>query len=72
MSVLIRAFECFVLAVFFGLLPFGIGFVLGRIIKLDRTLDRIKDEIKEIATYDAVDTLVEVAKIIDKYRGGKK
>lgn len=33
MSVLIRAIECFVLAVVFGLLPFGIGFVLGRITK---------------------------------------
>lgn len=33
MSVLIRALECFVLAVVFGLLPVGIGFVLGWIMR---------------------------------------
>ena len=33
MSVLIRAIECFVLAVVFGLLPMGIGFVLGWIMR---------------------------------------
>ena len=35
MSVLIRAIECFVEAAFWGLLPFGIGFALGRITKGD-------------------------------------
>ena len=35
MSVLIRAIECFVGAVFWGLLPFALGFVLGRITKGD-------------------------------------
>ena len=33
MSVLIRAIECFVLAVVFGLLPIGIGFALGWIMR---------------------------------------
>ena len=29
MSVLVRAIECFILAVMAGLLPFGLGFWLG-------------------------------------------
>lgn len=33
MSVLIRAIECFVAAVVFGLLPVAIGFVLGWIMR---------------------------------------
>ena len=40
MSVLIRAIECFVLAVVFGLLPVGIGFVLGRITKKEDNDDK--------------------------------
>lgn len=35
MSVLIRAAVCFVLAVFFGLLPFGLGFWIGWIMRGD-------------------------------------
>lgn len=33
MSVLARAIECFVLALFYGLLPVGIGFALGWIMR---------------------------------------
>lgn len=33
MSVLIRAIECFVAAVVFGLLPIGLGFALGWIMR---------------------------------------
>ena len=40
MSVLIKAIECFVLAVVFGLLPVGIGFVLGRITKKEDKDDK--------------------------------
>ena len=29
MSVLIRAIECFVLAVFWGILPIALGFIMG-------------------------------------------
>ena len=36
MSVLIKAFECFVLAVIFGLLPVAIGFALGWIMRGER------------------------------------
>lgn len=36
MSVLIKAIECFIGALFWGVLPFGIGFVLGRITKKDK------------------------------------
>lgn len=39
MSVFIRAIECFVLAVVFGLLPVGIGFALGRIAKKEDNHD---------------------------------
>ena len=40
MSVLIKAIECFVLAVVFGLLPVGIGVVLGRITKKEDKDDK--------------------------------
>ena len=36
MSVLIKAIECFIGALFWGLLPFGVGFALGRITKGDK------------------------------------
>lgn len=44
MSVLIKAIECFVLAVVFGLLPFGIGFMLGRIIKKEDKDDKQRSD----------------------------
>lgn len=34
------------------------------------TIDRIKADIRELATADTVDTLVEVARIISKYKEG--
>ena len=34
------------------------------------TIDRIKADIRELATADTVDTLVEVARIMSKYREG--
>ena len=40
MSVLTKAIECFVLAVVFGLLPVGIGFILGRITKKEDNHDK--------------------------------
>ena len=36
MTVLARAIECFVLAVFAGLLPFAIGFMLGWVVRGER------------------------------------
>lgn len=33
MNVLVRAIECFILAVVFGLLPFAIGFMLGWVVR---------------------------------------
>lgn len=39
MGALIRAIECFVQAVVFGLLPVGIGFALGRITKKEDNHD---------------------------------
>lgn len=44
MSVLIRAIECFVLAVVFGLLPVGIGFMLGRITKKEDKDDKQRSD----------------------------
>jgi hypothetical protein len=44
MSVLIRAIECFVLAVVFGLLPVGIGFMLGRITKKEDNHDEQRSD----------------------------
>lgn len=43
---------------------------LGAEYNLNRTLDRIKAEIRELATADTVDTLVDVVKIMNKYRTG--
>jgi hypothetical protein len=40
MSVLIRAIECFVMAIFYGLLPIGLGFALGRITKKEDNHDK--------------------------------
>lgn len=34
-------------------------------------LDRIKAEMRELATAETVDTLVDVVKIMNKYRGGE-
>ena len=34
------------------------------------TIDRIKADIRELATADTVDTLVEVARIMSKYKEG--
>lgn len=42
MSVLIRAIECFVLAVVFGLLPVGIGFALGWNMKKEKLYEYLK------------------------------
>ena len=36
MTVLARAIECFILAVAFGLFPFGIGFTIGWITRGER------------------------------------
>lgn len=36
MNVLVRAIECFILAVVFGLLPFVIGFMLGWVVRGER------------------------------------
>lgn len=44
MSVLTKAIECFVLAVVFGLLPVGIGFMLGRIIKKEDENDKQRSD----------------------------
>ena len=44
MSALIRAIECFVLAVVFGLLPVGIGFALGRITKKEDNHDKQRSD----------------------------
>lgn len=44
MSVLIKAIECFVLAVVFGLLPVGIGFALGRITKKEDNHDKQRSD----------------------------
>lgn len=43
---------------------------LGVEYNLNRTLDRIKAEIRELATADTVDVLVDVVKIMNKYRTG--
>lgn len=40
MSVLTKAIECFVLAVVFGLLSVGIGFILGRVTKKEDNHDK--------------------------------
>ena len=45
---------------------------LGAEYNLNRTLDRIKAEIRELATADTVDTLVDVVRIMNKYRGGEE
>lgn len=45
---------------------------LGAEYNLNRTLDRIKAEIRELATADTVDVLVDVVKIMNKYRGGEE
>lgn len=45
---------------------------LGAEHNLNRTLDRIKAEIRELATADTVDVLVDVVKIMNKYRGGEE
>ncbi len=42
MSVLTKAIECFILAVVFGLLPVGIGFMLGRVTKNEDKNERRK------------------------------
>lgn len=39
---------------------------------INRILDRIKAEIRELATADTVDTLVDVVRIMNKYRGGEE
>lgn len=44
MSVLIKAIECFILAVVFGLLPVGIGFMLGRITKKEDKNDEQRSD----------------------------
>lgn len=44
MSVLIKAIECFILAVVFGLLPVGIGFALGRITKKEDNHDKQRSD----------------------------
>lgn len=40
MSVVIRAIECFVMAIFYGLLPIAIGFALGYITRRKRCMDK--------------------------------
>lgn len=42
MSVLIRAIECFIQAVFFGLLPFVLGYALGRIMRKYKFIEYLK------------------------------
>lgn len=44
MSVLTKAIECFILAVVFGLLPVGIGFVLGRVTKKEDNHDKQRSD----------------------------
>ena len=44
MSVLTKAIECFVLAVVFGLLPVGIGFMLGRVTKKEDNHDEQRSD----------------------------
>lgn len=42
MSVAIRAIECFIQAVFYGLLPFALGYALGRIMKNYKFIEYLK------------------------------
>ena len=42
MSVLIRAIECFALAVVFGLLPATLGFILGWIMRNNKFIEYLK------------------------------
>ena len=44
MGALIKAIECFILAVVFGLLPVGIGFMLGRITKKEDNHDKQRSD----------------------------
>ena len=44
MSVLTKAIECFIPAVVFGLLPVGIGFMLGRITKKEDNHDKQRSD----------------------------
>lgn len=56
-----------------GIVDVDINRALDMAIKaLERTdvLEKIREEIKELADYDNVDVLVEVVRIIDKYREG--
>ena len=40
---------------------------ISKILEQESVLDKIKAEIKELATFDTVDVLIEVNRIIDKY-----
>lgn len=42
MSVAIRAIGCFIQAVFFGLLPFTLGYALGRIMRNYKFIEYLK------------------------------
>jgi hypothetical protein len=42
MSVLIRAIGCFIQAVFYGLLPFALGYALGRIMRNYKFIEYLK------------------------------
>ena len=42
MSVAIRAIGCFIQAVFYGLLPFALGYALGRIMKNYKFIEYLK------------------------------
>ena len=53
MNVAIRAIECFIQAVFFGLLPFVMGYVLGLIMsKEKRRKNKMENECKDCKYYD--------------------
>ena len=69
MGVLIKAIECFILAVVFGLLPVGIGFMLGRIIKKEdeyqALLARAMMELRAFkAKYSMLEELREILDLI--------
>lgn len=40
MNIVIRAIECFVMAIFYGLLPVAIGFALGYITRRKQCMDK--------------------------------
>jgi hypothetical protein len=42
MSVLIRAIGCFIQAVFYGLLPFALGYALGRVMRNYKFIEYLK------------------------------